>query len=308
MGRRDLIGKGFAWFCGLGSVGIFGLILGFLVVRGWTTLNLQFLTTDPQPSLVEELTGGILTPIVGTALLTSLGTALAFPWAFGSAVYLAEYARQGWLTQIVRTGIEVLAGLPTVVFGLFALALFSHSSLAFFSSMVEGVEGGRAFGRSFLVCAVAMAIMVLPYAVNAMEEAFRAVPQGFKEAAYALGLTKWRTIRKVVIPAAMPGIITGVILTIGRIAGDTAIVWLCLGGSMTLTGPQPWWHPQNWLETLRNTGSTLTTYIYYSSPAGEGNSPTKAFGAGLVLMFMVLALNLIVDYTGRLARAREGQR
>ncbi|MCR4419050.1 MAG: phosphate ABC transporter permease PstA [Clostridia bacterium] len=305
MSKRDLMGTALAWVSGLGGLGICGLILGFLVVKGGPALSWDFVSQDPRPSLQEALSGGILTPIIGTALLTLLGVALAFPWSFGSAVYLAEYAREGRLLNLVRTGIEVLAGVPTVVFGLFALALFSHPSLALFSSMVEGVEGGRAFGRSFLVCAAAMAVMVLPYAIKCMEEALRAVPPGYREAAYALGLTKWRTIRKVVVPAAMPGIITGVILAVGRIAGDTAIVWLCLGGSMTLTGPEPWWHPQNWLETLRSTGSTLTSYIYYSSPAGEGNSPTKAFGAGLVLMAMVLVLNFIVDYLGRLARARE---
>jgi phosphate transport system permease protein len=131
------------------------------------------------------------------------------------------------------------------------------------------------------------------------------VPQTYKEAAYSVGISKWRTIYKIVLPAATAGIITGIILGVGRIAGDTAIVWLCLGGSMSMTGPQPWWDPQNWLATMQNTGSTLTTYIYYSSPAGEGNSPNKAFGAGLVLIVIILALNSLVDYLGKLTRIKE---
>jgi phosphate transport system permease protein len=194
---------------------------------------------------------------------------------------------------------------PTIVFAIFGLAIFTNPGLSFFSTMVEGVENAKAFGRSFLAASFTMSMMILPFVIKSVEESLRSVPATYREAAYALGVSKWRTITKVILPGARAGIITGVVLGIGRIAGDTAIVWLCLGGSMGLTGPQPWWEPQNWMATLQNTGSTLTSYIYYSSPAGEGNSPNKAFGAGLVLIVLILALNALVDYLGRLTRLKE---
>lgn len=303
--KRHFAGYAACWVSGVLTLLVCLAIIIFLVLKGAHVLNWQFLTEDPRPSLNEALTGGIFTPLIGTILLTTMGICFALPWALATAIYLAEYAEDTQWVRTLRTGIDVLAGVPTIVFAIFGLAIFTHPGLSFFSTMVEGVENAKAFGRSFLVAAFTMAMMVLPFVAKSIEEAIRAVPVTYKEAAFALGISKWRTIRMVILPAAAAGIITGVVLGIGRIAGDTAIVWLCLGGSMTLTGPQPWWEPQNWLATLQNTGSTLTTYIFYSSPAGEGNSPNKAFGAGLVLIVIILALNAIVDYLGRFTRLKE---
>jgi phosphate transport system permease protein len=130
------------------------------------------------------------------------------------------------------------------------------------------------------------------------------VPKSLRQGALALGMTKWRTIRKVVLPAARSGIGTAVVLGMGLAAGDTAIVWLCLGGSMTM-GADKWWQVGNWMPVLRGAGSTLTTYIYYNSPAGEGNSPGAAFGAAFVLIMLVLVLNLAAVWlVGRSQRAR----
>ncbi|MCL6636256.1 MAG: phosphate ABC transporter permease PstA, partial [Peptococcaceae bacterium] len=282
MAKRNLAGHVACWFSGVFTLLICLAILVFLVIKGANVIDWQFLIEDPKPSLDEGLSGGVFSPIIGTLLLTTLGIIFALPWAMATALYLAEYAGDNHWVKLLRTGIDVLAGVPTIVFAIFGLAIFSHPKLAFLSTSVEGVENAKAFGRSFLVAAITMAMMVLPYVTKSMEEAIRAVPATYKEAAYALGVSRWRTIRRVVLPAAAAGIVTGAVLGVGRIAGDTAIVWLCLGGSMTLTGPQPWWAPQNWLDTLQNTGSTLTSFIYYSSPAGEGNAPNKAFGAGLV--------------------------
>ena len=305
MVKRHFTGYAVCWFSGVLTLLVCLAIIVFLVLKGAHVLNWQFLTEDPRPSLNEALTGGIFAPLLGTVLLTTLGICLALPWALATAIYLAEYAEDTPWVKTLRAGIDVLAGVPTIVFAIFGLAIFTHPGLAFFSTMVEGMENARAFGRSFLVASFTMAMMVLPFVAKSIEEAIRAVPVTYREATFALGVSKWRTIRKVILPAAAAGIITGVLLGVGRIAGDTAIVWLCLGGSMTLTGPQPWWEPQNWLATLQNTGSTLTTYIFYSSPAGEGNSPNKAFGAGLVLLVFILALNSIVGYLGRLTRLKE---
>ncbi|HBC94791.1 MAG TPA: phosphate ABC transporter permease PtsA [Pelotomaculum sp.] len=307
MGKKyNQIGYLCCWFSGVLVLGISVLIIIYLAVKGIGVINWQFLTESPQPSLNEALSGGIFSPIIGTVLLTAMGILISLPWALATAIYLSEYAEEDnhWVNTL-RTGIDVLSGVPTIVFAIFGLAIFTHPALALFSTMVEGVQNAKAFGRSFFVGSITMAMMVLPFVAKSIEESIRAVPLSFKEAAFSLGISKLCTISRVVVPAAKAGIITGVILGIGRIAGDTAIVWLCLGGSMDFTGKQPWYEPGNWLATLKNTGSTLTSYIYYSSPAGEGNSPNKAFGAGLVLIILILVLNSIVDYLGRFTRLKE---
>lgn len=306
MSRRLGLGPALCWFSGLLVVAVCGAMIAYLLAKGVGVLNLAFLLTDPLPSLQEALSGGIRAPIAGTVIVTAIGIGVTLPLAVGTAIYLAEYAREeSPLTKLVRLGIEVLAGVPSIVFAIFGLAVFSLPQLAFLSTTVEGVAVERAFGRSFLVGGMVMALHILAYTIKAMEESIKAVPAGYREAAYSLGATHWRTIRRVVLPAARAGLITGTVLGIGLIAGDTAIVWLCVGGSMSMTGAEQWWLPGNWVQTLRHTGSTLTTYIYYSSPAGEGNSPNKAFGAAFILVLVVLVLNFIVDYVGRVRTIKE---
>ncbi len=305
MFRKHWLAYGALWSTGIIAIlACLGIIL-FLVIKGVHVLNWQFLFTEPKPSLNEALTGGILSPLAGTLLLVVMGILFTIPWAGATAIYLAEYAGENRIVDALRTGIDVLAGVPTIVFAIFGLAIFTLPQLSFFSTMVQGVANAQAFGRSFLVAAITMSMMVLPFVIKSMEEAIRAVPPTYKEASYALGASKWSTISRVLLPAARAGIITGVVLGIGRIAGDTAIVWLCLGGSMTMGGTQPWWQPQHWLSIFQHTGSTLTSYVYFSSPAGEGNAPDKAFGAGLVLILIILLLNAIVDYLGRFSIVKE---
>lgn len=294
--------------CGVASlmtILVCASIIVFLFVQGAGVINPSFLFTDPKPSLQEELSGGILAPLIGSVLLTLLGIAIALPLALGTAIYLAEYAADNRLVRSLRTGIDVLAGVPTIVFAIFGIAIFTYPQLAFLSTKVEAVAVARAFGRSFLVAGIVMAIMILPYIIKTMEEAIKAVPANYRHAAYSLGATQWSTIRRVILPSARNGLVTGTILGIGRIIGDTAIVWLCLGGSMRMTGAKEWWLPANWWTTLQNTGSTLTSYIYYSSPAGEGNSPNKAFGAAVILIILILTINFCVDYFSRRGEVKE---
>ncbi len=144
-----------------------------------------------------------------------------------------------------------------------------------------------------------MAIMILPFVIKICEEALKAVPNYYREAALSMGASKWQSIVTVVLPSARQGILTGIILGMGRIIGDTAIVWLTLGGTIRMTGIQPWWYPVHWWSTLCNTGSTLTSYIYFASPAGEGNMPDKAFGAALVLIILIIVLNIFTDLLER---------
>lgn len=303
--RKSILGRGACWFSGVLTLTVCVSIIVFLLIKGVGVISWEFLTTNPSPSLDEGLSGGILAPLLGTVFLITMGILFTLPWALATAIYLAEYAEDSPWVDALRTGIDVLSGVPTIVFAIFGLAIFTYPFLSMFSTMVEGVENAKAFGRSFFVASFTMGMMILPFVIKSIEESLRAVPRSYREACFAIGVSKWRTILRVILPAARAGIITGVVLGIGRIAGDTAIVWLCLGGSMNLTGPQPWWEPQNWLATFQNTGSTLTSFIYYESPAGEGNAPNKAFGAGLVLIIIILALNSVVDYLGRFARLKE---
>ena len=278
-------------------------IIGYLFQQGWHAVNWNFLSTDPQPSLIENQAGGIRVPIVGTVILVVLSTAIAVPLAIGAAVYLAEYLDEHRaVTKGIRLGLEVLAGVPSVVFGMFGIAMFSKHIFTFLSS--QGAENSQtAFGRSFLVASIVMGIHILPFIIKTAEEAIRSVPLGYRQGAAALGITKWRSLSKIVIPAASPGIVTGVILGMGLAAGDTAIVWMMLGGTINFAS-DTWWQAPHWLDVLRGPGSTLTTFIYFTSPAGEGNAINLAFGAAAVLVLVVLVLNMIALLIARLSAQR----
>ena len=297
------IGTALCWVASLAVVGVCVAMIGYLAWQGWHSVDWKFLSTDPVASLTENSAGGVRTPMVGTAILVGFSILLAFPLAIGAAVYLAEYMDERWLlTRVIRVGLETLASVPSVVFGMFGLSLFTLSQFAFLSA--KGAEGASAaFGRSFIVASIVMAVHILPFVIKVAEEAIRSVPASMRQGALALGLTKWRTIRKVVLPAASSGIATAVVLGMGLAAGDTAIVWLTLGGTMTMAVDQ-WWRIGNWLPVLKGSGSTLTTYIYFNSPAGDGNSPGAAFGAALVLIVIVLALNLSANLIFGRARAK----
>lgn len=292
----DVVGKSLSWLASsLTIVACLGIIV-YLFAKGHSQIDLGFLIYEPGATR-DSLKSGISTPVIGTLILTAIGTVLSFPWALGTAIYLSEYARKNYLTEFFRLGIDVLSGVPTIVIAIFGLAIFSNPAFGFLSSMVESAEGpNKAFGRSFLVSGITMAIMILPFVMKTCEEAIKSVPETYREASLAMGASKWYTIIKVIIPSAKNGIITGIILGMGRIIGDTAIVWLTLGGTIRMTGVQPWWSPNNWVSTLKNTGSTLTSYIYFMSPAGEGNAVDKAFGAAFVLIVVIILLNLLTDF------------
>lgn len=134
-----------------------------------------------------------------------------------------------------------------------------------------------------------MSLLALPPITRATEESIRSIPRDLREASYALGKGRLATLRRIVIPGARPGITTGVVLGAGKIAGDTAIVWLLLGGVITFS--DGWLEPQSWVDTLRGTGATLTSYIYFSSPVGEGNNEVAAYGAAFVLILLMMLVN-----------------
>lgn len=301
MSRKIVAGKMFCWLSGVLTIAICLGILIYVTVRGAPALSWDFISQSPKMVLLKGLSGGILSPLVGTVMLTTMSIMLALPLALAMAVYYAEYAGDKWGTKLLRLGNDVLAGVPTIVIALFGLIIFSYPELSFLSIKVTGTASERAFGRSFLVAAITMAVMVLPYITKSVEEAIAAVPSTYREAAYGLGVSKWRTIRKVVLPAAWRGIASGTVLGVGRVASDVAIVWFCLGATLTYSGPEKWWLPQNWLDTLRSAGSTLSSYIYYASPVGSGRNTEKAYGAALVLIVIILLFNAVVIYINHLA-------
>jgi phosphate transport system permease protein len=286
-------------------------VVAFIVIvlfkDGAGVLSWHFLSSEPNPSALQAENGGILTPIIGTFILTVLGTVVSFPFALATAIYLCFYAKKGLFRTLVESAVDILSGVPTVVIAMFALVIFTLPQFGFLSTLVEGVAGSsRAYGRSFFVAGITMAIMILPFVTKSMTEALKAVPSSYYDASLALGASKWRTIRKIILTAAADGLVTGVILGMGRIIGDTAIVWLALGGSIRMTGLQPWYAVQNWISTLQNSGCTLTSYIYYTSPVGEGNQFDVAFGASLVLIFIIILLNIIASMLGKAGAKKRG--
>lgn len=292
----DKIGVTLAWAAGLLLCLIAGSIVAYMLYRGVQYVNLDLLTESPVVDSDQSKSGGFLDPILGTVILTILGILIAMPLGVGIAVWLTEYGRPNWLARSVESGIEIVAGIPSIVLAIFGLLVFSQTAFGFLSFTGEG---GAVFGRSFFIAGLMMALLALPLVVGSVREALHAIPAHVREASYALGKDRASTIRRVLLPAARPGIATGASLGMGRIAGDTAIVIILLGGSLQLAseGSIPI------LRDLKGTGSTLTSYVYNNSPAGEGNAPEKAYAAAFVLLIIVILLNFTVDLISRRKKA-----
>jgi phosphate transport system permease protein len=280
------------WACGIALCAVTLAIVVYMGVRGIQYLNPELLFTRPTPGLQQHTTGGILDPILGTIVLTIIGIAIAVPLAVASAVWLVEYGKPAPLARAVESGIEVVAGTPDIVIAIFGLAIFQLPILAPLSFTASG---GGVFGRSFLAAGAMMSLIALPLVFGAAREGLMAIPTHVREASWALGKTRICTIRTILLPQIRANIATGTALGMGRIVGDTAVVVVLLGATLQL-------EPQGdvpILGNLRGTGSTLTSYVYGASPAGEGNAPQKAYAAAFVLLLIVLTLNAAVDFLGR---------
>ncbi len=240
-------------------------VVAAIVVRGIGALNWEFLTAMPRDGMKA---GGIFPAIVGTLLLT-LGTAIvAIPIGVGGAIYLAEYARDNWLTRAIRLAIVNLAGIPSVVYGLFGLGMF----VLFLQ-----------FGTSIVAGALTLAIMTLPVIISTAEEALRAVPVEFRTVSASLGGTRWQGIRNIVLPQALPGIITGVILGLLRAAGETAPILFTVAAFYLPRLPQ---------SPLDQT-MALPYHLYVISTQVPGMPEEVQYGTALVLLILVLSLNLV---------------
>ena len=295
--RGDRIALALCWVAGIALCLIAAAIVLYMLYKGIETLRPALLTDRPADGSSQRTAGGFLDPLLGTVLLTVLGTALALPLGVAAALWIVEYGRPGWLARLVESGIEVVAGTPSIVLAIFGLAFFSQSAFGFLSFTAEG---NAVFGRSFLIAAIMMSFIALPLVFGSTREALQSIPSHVREASYALGKTRWATIRRVLLPSVRPGIAAGTALGMGRIAGDTAIVVVLLGATLRLDGVGD----IPGLSALRGTGSTLTSYVYNNSPAGEGNAYDKAYAAAFVLLLVVIALNFAVDYIARDRRSR----
>jgi phosphate transport system permease protein len=261
------IGFGVLWLCMIVTLFFLGSIIYFIAVRGAGVLSWQFLTDVPRKAMTS---GGVAPAIVGTFYLTIGAIVFALPLGIACALYLNEYSPKGFIVNIIRMSINNLAGVPSVVFGLFGLALF----VKFFK-----------FGVSILSGSLTLGILVLPLIISATQEALMAVPQSLREASLALGATHWQTIKKIVLPNALPGILTGVILSIGRIAGETAPILFTAAT----------FYSKGYPDSIFSEVMALPYHIY--ALMTEGTHPDKqtaiAYGCALVLLLLVLMISTV---------------
>lgn len=292
---RDQIGYYLAWTAGLALIAIAGSVVLYMAYRGAQYFDLSLLFESPNAEIDQSASGGFKDPLIGTAMLLVMSTAIAAPLGVTIAVWLTEYGRPAGLARAVESAIEIVAGTPSIVLAMFGLILFQE----WFGFLTFDAEGST-LGRSFIAASAMMSLIALPLVVGATRESLNAIPRHVREASYALGKTKAATIRRVLLPAARPGIGTGTALGMGRVAGDTAIVVVLLGSTLQIINGTD----GGVFGLFRGTGSTLTSYVYLNSPAGEGLAPEKAYFAAFVLMCLVIVLNFVVT---RLARGRKPQ-
>lgn len=241
------------------------LLIGTIFVRGISALNWEFLTSMPRDGMTA---GGIFPAIVGTLLLT-LGTAIAaIPVGVGGAIYLSEYASDNWFTRAIRLAITNLAGIPSVVYGLFGVGMF-----VLFLQM----------GTSILAGSLTLAIMTLPIIISASEEALMTVPTEYRTVSASLGGTRWQGIQRVVLPQALPGITTGILLGLLRAAGETAPILFTVAAFYLPRLP----------ESLFDQTMALPYHLYVISTQVPGMPEEIQYGTALVLLILVLSLSIV---------------
>lgn len=244
-----------------------GGLVFYIFYNGIGAISWEFITKPPTHSMTQ---GGIMPAILGTIYLTMGAIAVGLPLGIASAIYLTEYARQGRIVRLIKVGINCLAGVPSVVFGLFGLGFF----VIFLK-----------FGSSILSGSLTLGFLILPTIIGASEEALKAVPQTFREASLSLGVSKWQTIYRIVLPNALPGILTGSILGIGRAAGETAPIMFTAAAYFTAKLPG----------SVFDEVMALPYHIYVLATAGTNIEATRPiqFGTVLVLVAVVLGIDLI---------------
>jgi phosphate transport system permease protein len=261
--KNEKIAFAFLWAAAIITVVVLIAIVGNVLINGISHLSLEFLTQEPE-NMGKE--GGIFSIIITTVYLALFSLVIAAPVGICAAIFLTEYAKEGPVIRLIRFGTESLAGIPSIIFGLFGYVFF----VVFLKFKYSMVSGG-----------LTLTLMILPTIIRTAEEAIKMVPRSYREGSLALGATKWQTIYKVVLPAAIPGILTGVILGIGRVVGETAAVIYTAGSSLGL--PTSIWRP----------GRTMAVHLYIL--ASEGLSKGNMYATATVLIITVLIINFTAN-------------
>ncbi len=254
------------------AVSVLLMIICYVTVRGIGSVSLEFLTTVTS---ARKGTVGIAGNIVNTLYIIVITLVIATPIGVGSAIYLNEYAKPGKIVRIIEFTTETLSGIPSIIFGLFGSVFFGTT---------------LKLGYSLLTGALTLSLMILPLITRNTQEALRTVPNSYRSGALGMGATKWHMIRTILLPSAMPGIITGVILAIGRIVGESAALLFTAGSGYLLP------KAGGWLSKILQPGGTLTIQLYLSSSKAEYN---VAFGIAFVLLVIVLCINFLTKYLAK---------
>jgi phosphate transport system permease protein len=261
--RNEKVAFTFLWSAAIITVVVLIAIVGSVLINGAGHLSMEFLTHEPE-NMGKD--GGIFSIIITTIYLALFSLIIAAPIGICAAIFLTEYAGEGPVIRLIRFGTESLAGIPSIIFGLFGYVFF----VVFLKFRYSMVSGG-----------LTLTLMILPTIIRTAEEAIKMVPRSYREGSLALGATKWQTIYKVVLPAAIPGILTGVILGMGRVVGETAAVIYTAGSSLGL--PNSVWRP----------GRTMAVHLYIL--ASEGLSKSNMYATATVLIITVLIINFTAN-------------
>ena len=259
----EKVAKSIIWSTALLVIFVLVAIVVFILIKGIPTISWSFLTEIPH-NMGQD--GGISSAIVGTILVTVLAVSIAMPLGIGTAFYLAEYTKDGIITRIIRFSAESLAGIPSIVYGLFGFI--------FFVTQLK-------LGVSILSGGLTVAIMILPTIIRTSEEAILTVPSSYREVSFSLGGTKWQTIRKAVTPSAIRGIANGIILSIGRCVAETAAVMLTVGGVLHM--------PLSIFDPAR------TMAVHFFLLANEGISMENAYGTAALLIILIFLINVVAN-------------
>lgn len=260
--------KSLLWGLTGSTIGILLFIIFFIFFNGLPQLSRTFLFTNP---IDMGRSGGILAIFVSTIYLIGIALFFATPLGLGTAIFLTEYTQEGLITKIIRFGTESLAGIPSIILGLFGFAIFV---MAF------------GWGWSLLSGGLTLSAMLLPTIIRTSEESIMAVPREYREVSFSLGVGKWKTITRVVLPTALPGIVTGIVLSIARSVGETAVIIFTAGSSLQFP------------KSIFESGRTLAVHFYIL--AREGISMPMAYGTAAILVLLILIINISAYMTMRL--------
>lgn len=269
----DVLVHGAIYFCASLSIILLIGIVGYVGYRGISSVSWEFLTSVP--SAIKG-TAGIAGNIINTLYIIILTLLIAIPLGVGSAIFLNEYAKPGRLVRLIEFTTETLSGIPSIVFGLFGYVFFGTT---------------LKLGYSILTGALTLTLMILPLITRNTQEALKTVPDSYRNGALGIGATKWYMIRTILLPSAMPGIITGIILSVGRIVGESAALLFTAGSGYLL--PKFGQYGEGLFKKILQPGGTLTIELYLSMEKAKYDT---AFGIAFVLLVIVLAINLLTKY------------